>query len=170
MNRYIPDIYIYADVYRGADSGKSPGYALTLLSTSTTSALHSAEAISHPTSTPEDVAVLACRRLLDQIRRGGCVDKHFEWLAVLFLLLSNQTDVGRIKIGGPISEGMVVWFRDLKDVFGVQFKIKQVPQTWPIGEEEEDELNPDDAKMTPSDEYLVSAVGLGWINTAKSVK
>ncbi|KAH9817182.1 RNA 3'-terminal phosphate cyclase/enolpyruvate transferase [Melampsora americana] len=168
LNRYIPDIYIYTDVYRGADSGKSPGYALSLLSTSTTTVLHSAEAISHPTSTPEDVAILACRRLLEQMRRGGCVDEGFEWLAVLFLLLSNQTDVGRVKIGGPMSEGMVMWFRDLKDVFGVQFKIKQIPQTWvPQQDEEEDETT---EKIVASDEYLVSAVGLGWINTAKSAK
>ncbi|KAG0139667.1 hypothetical protein CROQUDRAFT_666157 [Cronartium quercuum f. sp. fusiforme G11] len=169
LNRYIPDIYIYTDVYRGADSGKSPGYALSLLSTSTTTALHSAEAMSYPASTPEDVAVLACRRLLQQLRRGGCVDEGFEWLVVLFLLLSNQTDVGRVKIGGPMSEGMVVWFRDLKDVFGVQFKIKQVPQTWGL-EEQDEESDSKETKLVLSDEYIVSVVGLGWINTAKSAK
>lgn len=168
LNRYIPDIYIYTDVYRGADSGKSPGYGLSLLSTSTTTALHSAEAISYPASTPEDVAVLACRRLLQQIRRGGCIDEGFEWMAVLFLLLSNQTDVGRVKIGGPISEGMVIWFRDLKDVFGVQFKIKPVPQMGIL--KEQDQEASDEAENQVPDEYLVSAVGLGWINTAKSAK
>ncbi|KAI6045689.1 RNA 3'-terminal phosphate cyclase/enolpyruvate transferase [Pisolithus marmoratus] len=29
LNRYIPDIYLYSDVYKGEESGKSPGYALT---------------------------------------------------------------------------------------------------------------------------------------------
>lgn len=31
LNRYIPDIYIYTDVYKGKESGLSPGYALTLV-------------------------------------------------------------------------------------------------------------------------------------------
>lgn len=58
LNRYIPDIYLYSDVYKGDESGKlviflrftiftaeksefrSPGYALSLLSESTTGVLH----------------------------------------------------------------------------------------------------------------------------------
>ncbi|MBW0527070.1 hypothetical protein O181_066785 [Austropuccinia psidii MF-1] len=169
LNRYIPDIYIYTDVYRGADSGKSPGYALTLLSTSTSTALHSAEAVSYPTSTPEDVAILASRRLLQQISRGGCIDQPFEWLATLFLLLSNQTDVGRIKIGGPFNEAMITWIRDLKNVFGVQLKIK--PISSPVKPQLEDESE-SQSKLAGvlQDEYLISAVGLGWVNTAKSAK
>ncbi|OAV98697.1 18S rRNA biogenesis protein RCL1 [Puccinia triticina 1-1 BBBD Race 1] len=184
LNRYIPDIYIYTDVYRGAESGKSPGYALTLLGTSTTTALYTAEAVSYPTSTPEDVGVLASRRLLKQISRGGCIDQGFEWLGMLFLLLSNQTDIGRIKIGGPFTEALVAWIRDLKSVFGVQFKISPVQRPLiPEAQEDEDsdEEGQQEAEEDPADfkqkineilpsEYVVSAVGLGWINTAKSAK
>ncbi|KIJ23603.1 hypothetical protein M422DRAFT_275783 [Sphaerobolus stellatus SS14] len=33
LNRYIPDIYLYSNVYKGEDSGStSPGYALSLVS------------------------------------------------------------------------------------------------------------------------------------------
>src|SRR6266849_1985808 len=50
---------------------RSPGYALTLLAESTTSAIHCAEALSHPSSarlvTPEDVALAAARSLLVEI-------------------------------------------------------------------------------------------------------
>jgi len=172
LNRYIPDIYIYTDVYRGSESGKSPGYGLTLLGTSTSTALYTAEAISYPTSTPEDIGVLASRRLLKQILRGGCIDQGFEWFGLLFLLLSHQTDIGRIKIGGPFTEALITWIRDLKKVFGVQFKI--TPAERPLNSEppesvEEDGDDEEESELLPH-EYIVSAVGLGWVNTAKSAK
>ncbi|KAJ8331538.1 hypothetical protein QVD99_001807 [Batrachochytrium dendrobatidis] len=43
LTRYIPDVYIYTDVYKGQESGKSPGYALSLVAESTTQALVSSE-------------------------------------------------------------------------------------------------------------------------------
>jgi RNA 3'-terminal phosphate cyclase-like protein len=63
LNRYIPDTYLYSDVYKGEESGKyvqfvsyqarlslyfarSPGYALSLVADTTTSALHCAEELS----------------------------------------------------------------------------------------------------------------------------
>ncbi|POV94673.1 hypothetical protein PSHT_16078 [Puccinia striiformis] len=162
-------------------SGKSPGYGLTLLGTSTTTALYTAEAVSYPASTPEDIGILASRRLLKQISRGGCIDQGFEWLGLLFLLLSHQTDIGRIKIGGPFTEAL----RSEK-VFGVQFKITTVERQ-PIPEAlEDDDEDSEDEEAEGQDhnkavikqktidllpcEYVVSAVGLGWINTAKSAK
>ncbi|KAJ9102837.1 hypothetical protein QFC19_004565 [Naganishia cerealis] len=123
LNRYIPDIYLYTDVYKGEDSGKSPGYGLTLLSLSNTSALHSAETISVPTpsstsggpsgfdassatavgstprfQTPEELATHAARLLLDSIARGGCVDEAHQWLVLLMMVLGPE-DVGRCRMG-----------------------------------------------------------------------
>ncbi len=48
LTRYIPDVYIYTDVYKGLESGKSPGYALTLVAESTTDCLLSAECAYQP--------------------------------------------------------------------------------------------------------------------------
>ncbi|KAJ3182117.1 rRNA-processing endoribonuclease [Gaertneriomyces sp. JEL0708] len=48
LTRYIPDVYIYTDVYKGAESGLSPGYALTLVAETTTGALLSAECAFQP--------------------------------------------------------------------------------------------------------------------------
>lgn len=119
LNRYIPDIYLYTDVYKGEDSGKSPGYGLTLLSQSTTSALHTAETVSVPRptntsgaiqeqesnaahsttfQTPEDLALNAARLLLEQISRGGCVDESHQWLVCLLMVLGTE-DVGRCRMG-----------------------------------------------------------------------
>jgi RNA 3'-terminal phosphate cyclase-like protein len=127
LNRYIPDLYIHSDVYKGEDSGKSPGYALSLLAETTEGALYCSEAVSSPRpdphsakeiskakkdrmfqdeekddgpvpTTPEDVALTAARELLVAIKRGGCVDRKHQWLVLLYMVLGSE-DVGRVKMG-----------------------------------------------------------------------
>ena len=79
-------------------SVRSPGYALTLLSESTTSAMHCAEATSQPGTTPEDIALAAARALLVEVSAGGCVDQKHQTLVMLFMVLGSE-DVGRCRIG-----------------------------------------------------------------------
>ena len=79
---------------------RSPGYALSLLAESTTGAMHSAEAVSEPGVTPEDIALTASRALLSEVRRGGCVDRQHQVLVLLMMVLGSE-DVGRCKLGEP---------------------------------------------------------------------
>ncbi|KAI0277220.1 18S rRNA biogenesis protein [Russula aff. rugulosa BPL654] len=104
LNRYIPDIYLYSDVYKGEESGKSPGYALSLVAESTTAALHCAEAVSQP-----------------GIERGGCVDQKHQILVLLLMVLGSE-DVGRCRMAEP-TERTIQFLRDVKDAFGISFKI-----------------------------------------------
>lgn len=76
---------------------RSPGYALSLVAESTTSVLHSSEAVSMPGGTPEEVALAASRALLDEVRRGGCVDRMHQRLVLLMMVLGSE-DVGRVKM------------------------------------------------------------------------
>jgi len=117
LNQFIPDIYLYSDVYKGDESGKcglfillewpriegfdrSPGYALSLVAESTTSALHCAEAVSQPGVAPGDVALQAARLLLNEVERGGCVDQKHQILILLMMLLGSE-DVGRCRMAEP---------------------------------------------------------------------
>jgi RNA 3'-terminal phosphate cyclase-like protein len=104
---------------------RSPGYALTLLASSTSHVLHSSESTSCAPTTasttislesnqpnwsppsPEDMGILAARSLLQEIRRGGCVDRGFEWLVSLMLVLGGE-DVGRVTVGGPLDPFLCV--------------------------------------------------------------
>lgn len=79
---------------------RSPGYALSLLAESTTSAIHCSEAVSKPGGTPEDVALLASRALLSEIRLGGCVDRKHQCLILLMMVLGSE-DVGRCRMSEP---------------------------------------------------------------------
>ncbi len=123
LNRYIPDIYLYSDVYKGEESGKyvqfsrektpsddncrSPGYALTLVAESTTSVIHCAEATSRPGISPEDTALDATRSLLSEIERGGCVDQKHQSLVLILMVLGSE-DVGRCRMAEPTPRTYVV--------------------------------------------------------------
>ncbi len=62
--------------------------------------MHSAEAVSQPGVTPEDIALTASRALLSEVRRGGCVDRQHQVLVLLMMALGSE-DVGRCKLGEP---------------------------------------------------------------------
>lgn len=122
LNRYIPDLYLFSDVYRGDESGKSPGFAMSLVATSTTGALHAAEATSSPGQTPEDVGLLAARALLSCIEAGGCIDPMHQPL-VLTLMAVGPGDVARCRMGA-LTPQAVQSLRDIRDALGVTFKIR----------------------------------------------
>ena len=87
---------------------RSPGYALTLISTSTAATIHSAEAVSSSTlaseeQVPEDLGIAAAQSLLEEILRGGCIDQGSEALVATLMTLGREGDVVRCLIAGPLS-------------------------------------------------------------------
>jgi RNA 3'-terminal phosphate cyclase-like protein len=77
---------------------RSPGFALSLVAESTSDVLISAEKAAEKGQTPEDVGVIASKMLLNEIRKGGCVDSPSQWLNLLLMVLAPE-DVGKIRIG-----------------------------------------------------------------------
>ncbi|PKI85843.1 hypothetical protein MVES1_000656 [Malassezia vespertilionis] len=138
LNRFIPDLYLFSDVYRGEDSGKSPGFSMSLVATSTTSALHASEATSAPGMTPEDVGLCAARQLLAEIQSGGCVDASHQPFALALMALGPE-DVAKCRMGRLTAQA-VQCLRDVREALGVVFKIRTIPE---------------------SEDVLVSCVGVG---------
>ncbi|KAJ3857044.1 RNA 3'-terminal phosphate cyclase/enolpyruvate transferase [Lentinula lateritia] len=151
LNRYIPDIYIYSDVYKGEESGKSPGYALSLLAESTTSALFCSEATSKPGVAPEDIALQATRALLSEISKGGCIDQKHQSLVLLLMVLGSE-DVGRCRMSQPTPR-TIQFLRDVRDFFGTSFQIVSI----------EDPTNPKSADL------LYSCYGTGHVNANRDL-
>ncbi|KAG9095049.1 hypothetical protein FRC06_010172 [Ceratobasidium sp. 370] len=147
LNRYINDIYLVADVYRRDDSGKSPGFGMSLVATSTTGALHCAEAIGEGGAVPNDIGYAASRALLAEIKKGGCVDRHHQWLVLLLMVLGSE-DVGRCRMG-ELTVRSVQFLRDIKQFFGTSFKITAAPNS--------------------EDELMLSCFGTGYVNSNKAV-
>jgi RNA 3'-terminal phosphate cyclase-like protein len=126
LNNFIPDVWVYTDHYQGKTSGKSPGYALFLQAETDTDCRISVEYVpvpSDPTSlnVPEDVGKHTAHLLLEEIRKGGCIDSMNQYLAFLYMALTPE-DVSKIRVG-KLNEYAIQYLRHIRDFFGVVFKI-----------------------------------------------
>jgi len=94
---------------------------------------------------PEDLGLHGAARLLEEVRRGGCICTSAQSIAFLLMCLCPE-DVSRIRIG-KLSSYSVSSLRLFKTAFGVEFKIKTDVETKTV---------------------LMSCLGSGYRNMAKA--
>lgn len=169
--KFIPDVYIYADHFTGAKSGKSPGFGLTLTAETTTGVFLSAEVSSNPVGSetkreptvPEDLGLTGAHALLEEIYRGGCVDSTSQSLFVLLMAMGPR-DVSKVVLG-PLSNYTVHFLRHLKDSFQLVFKLETF-DVLPSTEMKDDLDNEEDLQMG-ANKVLATCVGVGFTNLSK---
>ncbi|KAJ1994114.1 hypothetical protein GGI25_000849 [Coemansia spiralis] len=127
LNKFIPDIYIYTDVYKGADSGFSPGFGISLVAESTSGALMTAELCANPGDSPEDIGRDAAKMLLAEVARGGCFDSSHQWLALLLMVLGPE-HASKTRIG-KLTPFTIQYLRDIREFFNITFKLKADPES-----------------------------------------
>lgn len=156
--KFLPDVYIYTDHYKGESAGKSPGFGISLVAETTTGAFLTAERFSNPSGTssepsvPEDIAKNAAYLLLEEIYRGGCVDSTNQSMACLFMAL-GQRDVSKV-ITGPLSPYLIEFLRHMRDFFRIMFKVEV--------EDAKDDLKVGAEKIS------ITCVGIGYSNLNKT--
>lgn len=141
----------------GRVSLRSPGFALSLVSTSTTGVLHCAEALSGPGVPPEDVAERASHALLCEISHGGCVGRSHQAHALLLMAVGPE-DVGHLRLG-QLTANAVQMLRDIKEFTGVSFKIAPA-----LDSAADDAAADDDEEVVRAprpQELIMSCVGCG---------
>nr|XP_033781473.1 RNA 3'-terminal phosphate cyclase-like protein isoform X1 [Geotrypetes seraphini] len=158
LNKFIPDIYIYTDHLKGDNSGKSPGFGLSLVAETTEGSFLSAELASNPQGQgtavlPEDLGKNCAKLLLEEIYRGGCVDSVNQILVLLFMTLGQQ-DVSKVLLG-PLSPYTIEFLRHLRSFFQIMFKI---------------ETKSYEEEMKGGEKVLMTCVGTGFFNLSKTVK
>ncbi|CAM9759243.1 unnamed protein product [Phaeothamnion confervicola] len=145
LNRLLPDVWVHTEHCAGLKAGKSPGFALTLVAESTSGTLLMAEGAAAQGGTlPEDLGQRVSLLLLEEVRRGGCVDSSHQALALLLMVLCPE-DVSRLRVG-RLTQYSVRVLRLLRDFFGVTFRIK-----------------PDHDSST----VMMSCLGIGYKNLAR---
>ena len=165
MHRLLPDVWVHTDSYsskakaavagsatkRGKDGcGPSPGMTIHLIAQSTEGHVLAAETSLDPTGSrgrvlPEDLGQKAAALLLEEIRRGGCIDTGAQSLAFILMSLGPE-DVARIRVG-TLSKYSVETLRLIKKMVGVEFKV--------TGDEE-------------SKTVILSCLGSGYRNYSKA--
>lgn len=160
--KFLPDVYLYSDHLKGNQSGKSPGFGVTLVAETLEGVFYTGEAVSPPAGSktapvvPEDLGVQAAYRLLEEIYRGGCVDSNFQSLAALFMAL-GRTDVSKFQTG-PLSPYLIEFLRHMRDFFGMTFKLD-----YQKADEDDEDLH------LGANKVLMTCVGVGFTNLSKKV-
>lgn len=142
LNDFLPDVWIYSDHSKGAQTGASPGYGLSLVAESITRCLKSADACaeirgpdaiedgskevdaSGPLATPESVGIAAARRLLAEIDLDGVVDTAHQAMVLYFLSLGDEIKPGRVRLS-KLSPAAAQMLRHIKDFLGISFQIRE---------------------------------------------
>ncbi|KAJ8306596.1 hypothetical protein KUTeg_017141 [Tegillarca granosa] len=160
LNQFLPDIYIYTDHYKGSQSGRSPGFGLTLVAETTNGTFLGAEMASNPKGSekgptiPEDLGKDTAKLLMEEIYRGGCVDSNNQSMTAVLMVLGQQ-DVSKVQTG-ELSPYTIQYLRHIRDFFQVMFKVEVQSKT-----EEDEEL------QTGGDKLLLTCVGVGYTNLSK---
>lgn len=183
LNHCLPDIYIYTDHRKRDQSGKSPGFGITLCAETTKGAFLCAEACSHPQGSTEgrvaadDLGIKAARNLLEEIYRGGCVDSANQSLACVLMAVCDQ-DVSKIQTG-PLSNYTIYYLRHIRDFFRIIFKI-DVQHPSPSleedgddgkshGDDSDDDIDNDEELKLGGDKVLLTCTGAGYRNLNKVI-
>lgn len=90
--------HIFKDHYTGSESGRSPGYGVTLLAETVYHYNYCAEMMGVNGALAEELGVACSELLLEEIARGGCIDSIHQPLAVLLMAFSPE-DVSKIRTG-----------------------------------------------------------------------
>ncbi|NP_001089932.1 uncharacterized protein LOC735001 [Xenopus laevis] len=157
LNQYLPDIYIHTDHLKGVNSGKSPGFGLSLVAETTEGCFLSAELTSNPqgqgsTVLPEDLGRNCAMLLLEEIYKGGYVDSVNQSLVLLLMTLGQQ-DVSKVLLG-PLSPYTIEFLRHLRSYFQIMFKMES--KTF--------------EERKGAEKVLLTCVGVGFSNLCKPVK
>lgn len=145
------EVNITADVWRGENSGKSPGFGVTLVAESKKGWRIFAEGSGSAGSLPEDLGESVAYQLLHELTQSACFGRNQLKLALTYMAIGKE-DLGRVKIHkDQIDENLVWVLRDIKTLLGSEAFMK----------ESEDEA--DENYMT------VSMKGNGFISASKKI-
>jgi len=140
LHRLLPDVWIQADAHlsRGkiggvGGCGASPGLNACLVAESTEGTVLAAdtslysgnvdgEGVDRRAAVPENLGIEAAASLLEEVRKGGCIDTGAQSIAFLLMCLGPE-DVSRIRVG-TLSQYTVASLRLFKEAFAVEFKVR----------------------------------------------
>ena len=141
LNTFIPDIYIYSDVFKGPEAGLSPGFGVSLVAESTSGGLIHYDMIGKAGVTPEEIGRKASKRLLTEIAGGGFFSAKSNYFAFILMAITPD-NVNKIRVRNLNSDNKAL-LEEIKSFLGVSFRIIQ-------------ENN--------AENYIVSCVGSGYVN------
>lgn len=145
------EVNITADVWRGENSGKSPGFGVTLVAELKRGWRIFAEGTGAAGSLPEDLGETVAYQLLEELTKSTCMGRNQLKLALAYMAIGKE-DVGLLRLHKDQIDELFVWFlRDIRSIFGTEAFLKD-------GAEEGD------------DNYMTVAIkGIGFVSASKKI-
>lgn len=150
LKRVGCEVNITADVWRGENSGKSPGWGLTLVAENKSGWRYFTENIGGAGDIPEDVGREVAYELLEEISKSGVVGRTQLPLAIVYMVIGKE-DIGRLRINQDQIDEKFIWLlRDIKKIFDTEVFLKPV-----------DDIS--------SRDLIATIKGVGFTNTSKKI-
>jgi len=149
------EVNITADVWRGENSGKSPGFGMTLVAELKKGWRILSENVGDAGVLPEDIGEKSAYELLYQLSKACVVGYHQIPLALVYMTIGKE-DVGRLKFHKhQIDEHFVQYLRDIKAVFGTEVYLRDGEDEGVPGEEQ----------------YITASIkGIGFTSASKKIQ
>lgn len=141
LNTFIPDIYIFSDVYKGPEAGQSPGFGVSLVAETTTGGLIHYDLIGKAGITPEEVGRKASKRLLVEIAGNGFFSAKLNYF-VLILMALTLDNVNKVCLRSVKEEDKLI-MAEIKTLLGVSYRCNH---------------------NEGNNNYLITCVGSGYTN------
>jgi RNA 3'-terminal phosphate cyclase-like protein len=128
LNMCCPDVWIYADHFKGEQAGKSPGFGLSLFAETIKGSIYSADICTHEGALekPEELGKLTAARLLEEVDLGGVVDTSHQFIPLLMMSLADEIKPSKVLLG-RLTPYTTQLLRDVKHFLGVKFRFEQSP-------------------------------------------
>jgi len=144
------EVDITADVWRGENSGKSPGFGITLVAESKKGWRFLSEDIGGAGEVPEDLGTKVAYELLEEMSKSSIVGRNQLPLAIVYMVIGKE-DIGRLRISKEQIDEKFIWLlRDIKTVFGTEVFLKEV---------DDDDTG----------DFIATIKGVGFTNTNKKI-
>lgn len=119
------EVNITSDVWRGENSGKSPGFGVALVAELKRGWRIVAEGTGLPGLLPEELGERVALQLLEELSTCGVVGRNQLKLALALMALGKE-DVGRLALHREqVDEEAVLFLRDIKSIFGIEAIVKE---------------------------------------------
>ena len=137
LHNLLPDVWIHTETHSGSKKreacGPSPGLGVWMASQSTTGAVLCAEVCydhdkERGVELPEDLGKRGAYQLLQEIKRGGCIDSSAQTFCFLLMSGAGPEDVSRIRVG-TLTKSAISSLRLIKQAFDIEFKVNADPGT-----------------------------------------
>lgn len=119
------ETFVYTDVARGEESGKSPGFGVTLVAETKAGWAYTAEGVGAAGGVPEDLGKLVAAKLLEEVSLGGVVGRNQVQMAIVYMVLGKE-DIGRLCLGRDVVDAKFVrLLRAVKAFWGIEALIRE---------------------------------------------